>query len=94
MLADVLMALGFLLTWSATLVGTALWLSARFATMERAILRRVSEDEYTTRHESLASRVALLERWAIRVNGSVKPNFNDLLAPDYRTHGYDDPQRE
>lgn len=77
-------ALALFLTWSVALVSTVWWLSSRFGALEKYINKHVPTTEYFQAHSILMMRVAALERWALRLNGSVKVNFAETSNPDYR----------
>ncbi len=83
--AVVVTAAGLFLTWSAMWVGVVIWLSNRFADLEKAIDGHVTESEYAAEHNVLRKRVTAIEKWALRLNGSVKINFADVSDKDLLT---------
>lgn len=80
----ILSALSLFLAWSAMLAGVLIWLWGKFEKLDRAIQKHVPIDDYMKAHEVLMHRVAYLERWALRLNGTVKVNFADVSDRDYR----------
>ena len=78
-------ALALFLTWSGMLIGAAVWFFGRFLALERAINAHVPVTDYNRAHEVLVMRVSYLERWALRLNGTVKVDFADVSDPDYRS---------
>lgn len=80
-------SLSLFLAWSGILVGVVLWLSTRFNKIDRAIARRISAEDFSKQQETVIRRLTTIERWALRLNGSVKINFAEVSAPDYRAHG-------
>jgi hypothetical protein len=75
-------AMGLFLTWSVALISSVFWLSNKFTQLERQINGHVTEDQWSTEHDILRRRVMYIERWALRLNGSVKINFADATDKD------------
>ena len=81
----IIASVALFLTWSAMLAGVVIWLSNKFADLEKAIDGHVSESDYAAEHNILRKRVTAIEKWALRLNGSVKINFADVSDKDLLT---------
>ena len=71
----ILSALSLFLAWSAMLAGVLIWLWGKFEKLDKSIQAHVPVSDYSKAHEILMMRVTYLERWALRLNGTVKVNF-------------------
>ena len=80
----ILSALSLFLAWSAMLAGVLIWLWGKFDKLDKSIHKNVPAEDYSKAHAILMMRVTYLERWALRLNGTVKVNFAEHSDPDYR----------
>jgi hypothetical protein len=77
-------ALALFLTWSIALASSVVWLSSKFLALERAIGAHITFEDYEKAHAILVIRITQLERWALRLNGSVRVPFSNVSDRDYR----------
>lgn len=67
---------GLLITWTATVVGVAIWLMGKLKELKDEILA-----DFQTKHEENTRKVAALETLVIRHDTILDPEFNGNAKP-------------